>query len=175
MSDEPIEIARQRERALLEEEGIYRQILDAIADMVLVKGAHSRILWANKAFRDYYGMTNEELQELVDAPFNAPDNTQQYVADDRLVFTTGKTLEIPMERVTRHDGVVGLFHTVKSPIRDDDGQVRMTVGVSRNVAETVELREELLRARAQLERRSEERRVGKECRRLCRSRWSPYH
>jgi hypothetical protein len=26
-----------------------------------------------------------------------------------------------------------------------------------------------------VERRSEERRVGKECRRLCRSRWSPYH
>jgi CMP-N-acetylneuraminic acid synthetase len=25
------------------------------------------------------------------------------------------------------------------------------------------------------EERSEERRVGKECRRLCRSRWSPYH
>ena len=26
-----------------------------------------------------------------------------------------------------------------------------------------------------LPRRSEERRVGKECLRLCRSRWSPYH
>ena len=26
-----------------------------------------------------------------------------------------------------------------------------------------------------LKRRSEERRVGKECFRLCRSRWSPYH
>ena len=25
------------------------------------------------------------------------------------------------------------------------------------------------------EKRSEERRVGKECRLLCRSRWSPYH
>jgi branched-chain amino acid aminotransferase len=25
------------------------------------------------------------------------------------------------------------------------------------------------------QKRSEERRVGKECRRLCRSRWSPYH
>ena len=25
------------------------------------------------------------------------------------------------------------------------------------------------------DRRSEERRVGKECERLCRSRWSPYH
>jgi hypothetical protein len=28
---------------------------------------------------------------------------------------------------------------------------------------------------ARLRWRSEERRVGKECRRLCRSRWSPYH
>ena len=29
--------------------------------------------------------------------------------------------------------------------------------------------------RASLDTRSEERRVGKECLRLCRSRWSPYH
>jgi outer membrane receptor for Fe3+-dicitrate len=29
--------------------------------------------------------------------------------------------------------------------------------------------------RAEYAGRSEERRVGKECRRLCRSRWSPYH
>jgi hypothetical protein len=28
---------------------------------------------------------------------------------------------------------------------------------------------------AEKKERSEERRVGKECRRLCRSRWSPYH
>ena len=36
----------------------------------------------------------------------------------------------------------------------------------------------LARARGWLQapqQRSEERRVGKECRRLCRSRWSPYH
>jgi monothiol glutaredoxin len=31
------------------------------------------------------------------------------------------------------------------------------------------------RAAQILKARSEERRVGKECRRLCRSRWSPYH
>ena len=30
-------------------------------------------------------------------------------------------------------------------------------------------------AQDQLRKRSEERRVGKECLRLCRSRWSPYH
>ena len=38
------------------------------------------------------------------------------------------------------------------------------------------VRDELALARAEMvEKRSEERRVGKECRPLCRSRWSPYH
>jgi biopolymer transport protein ExbD len=41
----------------------------------------------------------------------------------------------------------------------------MTVGVPVDLPET----------RAKAMERSEERRVGKECRRLCRSRWSPYH
>ena len=36
-------------------------------------------------------------------------------------------------------------------------------------------RAELRAAATEKEQRSEERRVGKECLRLCRSRWSPYH
>jgi tryptophan synthase beta chain len=34
---------------------------------------------------------------------------------------------------------------------------------------------ELIKQEVSQDRRSEERRVGKECRRLCRSRWSPDH
>jgi hypothetical protein len=37
------------------------------------------------------------------------------------------------------------------------------------------MRDYLDRASSNTQERSEERRVGKECRRLCRSRWSPYH
>ncbi|MFB2983105.1 GAF domain-containing protein [Microseira sp. BLCC-F43] len=127
---------RQRaEAALRESEQMYRQILDAITDMVLVKGPKSRIVWGNKAFRDYYGMTNEELRDIIDAPFNDPDYTQQYIKDDAYVFNTGETLIILEEPVTRHDGVVGQFDTIKSPIFNSEGQVVMTVGVSRDAAE----------------------------------------
>ena len=38
-----------------------------------------------------------------------------------------------------------------------------------------ELREEPRRFRELQDERSEERRVGKECQSVCRSRWSPYH
>ncbi|MGP1385574.1 MAG: PAS domain-containing sensor histidine kinase [Thainema sp.] len=125
---------KQAEAALQASEASFRQILDAIADLVLVKGEKSKIVWANQAFRDYYGMSNEELQGLIDAPFNEPDYTQQYVKDDAHVFMTGKRLEVE-EPVTRHDGEVRLFNTIKAPIRDRDGSVTMTVGVSRDITD----------------------------------------
>ena len=139
------------ERWFLDQTEVYRQILDAIADMVLVKGAQSRILWANKAFRDYYGMSQEELLNIVDATFSPVDATAQYVRDDAHVFSSGTVLDIPEEPVTRHDGRVQLFNTVKSPLRDPDGKVRMTVGVSRNITEQKRTQEDLARYREHLE------------------------
>ena len=133
---------KKAEQALRDSETKYQQILDAITDMVLVKGEHSRIVWANKAFREYYGMGNEELQKLIDAPFNNPDYTQQYVRDDAHVFTTGETLEVE-EPVTRHDGIIRQFSTIKSAIRDEEGQITLTVGVSRDVSDRKAAEEKL--------------------------------
>ena len=127
-----IESAQQK---LRDSEQKYHQILDSIGDMVLVKGPQSKIVWANKAFRDYYGMTEEQLQGIVDAPFADPDNTLQYIKDDAFVFETGQTLQISEESVTRYDAEVRLFSTVKTPIRSADGQIVMTVGVSRDMTE----------------------------------------
>lgn len=128
----------------------FLQILDAIDDMVLVKGPKSRLLWANAAFRKYYGMSNEELSGIIDAPFSEPDYTQQFVRDDRYVFETGKTIHIPQELVNRHDGVTRIFNTVKSPIFDEEGKVVMSVGISRDITDRLEaegiLREERARA-----------------------------
>jgi PAS domain S-box-containing protein len=131
------------QQKLRDSEQKYQQILDSIADMVLVKGPQSKIVWANKAFRDYYGMTQEELQNTVDAPFANPENTLQYITDDAFVFETGQTLQISAEPVTRHDSEVRLFNTVKAPIRNQDGEVVMTVGVSRDMTEGKQAEEAL--------------------------------
>ena len=139
-----VEIDRTQQQ-LRESEKRYHQILDSIGDMVLVKGPQSKILWANQAFRDYYGMSDEELQGMVDAPFANPDHTLQYIQDDTFVFETGQTLEISEEPVVRHDGEVRLFSTVKTPIRNEDGQVTMTVGISRDMTER-KLAEEAVKA-----------------------------
>ncbi|TAG88137.1 MAG: PAS domain S-box protein [Oscillatoriales cyanobacterium] len=139
-----VEIDRTQQQ-LRDSEQRYHQILDSIADMVLVKGPQSKILWANQAFRDYYGMSEEELQGIVDAPFANPDDTLQYIKDDTFVFETGQTLAISEEPIVRHDGEVRLFSTVKTPIRNEENLIAMTVGVSRDMTER-KLAEEAVKA-----------------------------
>lgn len=111
----------------------YRDVLDAIPYLILVKGARSKLLWANKAFRDHYGMTNEQLEDIVDAPHSDPDDTVQYVKDDHYVYTTGEILDIPAEPGTDSKGQVAYYHTIKAPIRDAAGRVVSTVGISRRI------------------------------------------
>jgi len=113
----------------------YREALDAMRDLVLIKGSESRLLWANHAFRDYYDMSEDELRDLVDGPQSDPDDTLQYVKDDRAVFASGEHLSIPSEQVTDASGASASFHTIKSPI-SECGQVVRSVGVSRRNADT---------------------------------------
>lgn len=133
-------------KASRDSEITYQQILDSLADMVLVKGENSRVLWANRAFREMYGMSNEQLRGIIDAPFVEPDYTEQYVKDDREVFVTGKTLDIPEEPIRRHDGAILTVHTVKSPVFDREGKVIKTVGLFRDITERKRLELELRQA-----------------------------
>lgn len=113
----------------------YMSVLDAMHDMVLVKGPRSNLLWANRAFLDYYGMTEDELIDIVDADHSDPDTTLQYVIDDQTVVETGKSLDIPQEPVTDAHGEVRRFHTIKSPLFEENKVVR-TVGVARLIEDT---------------------------------------
>jgi PAS domain S-box-containing protein len=137
---------QRAEQERVEVEDAHRQILDAMPDMVLVKGLGSRLEWANKAFRETYGLSNEQLRGLIDASFVEPDLTQQYVRDDLRVFESGLPLDIPEEPVRRFDGVTVMVHTVKSPVFDLDGKVIKTVGVSRDITDRKRLETELRQA-----------------------------
>ena len=125
----------------------FEEVLDAMSDMVLVKGPKSRLLWANREFREYYDLSNEQLRQLIDGEHSDPDDTVQYVRDDHKVFQTGKRLDIPAEPVTDANGVVRYMHTIKSPIFED-GKVVRQVGVSRPVTDT-DLIEQMSKHRAE--------------------------
>jgi len=124
---------KQVEKALRQREQQYQQVLNAIPDIIFVKGPDSRLLWCNQALQDFYRMSLAEIQGIIDTPLNNPEYTRQYLQDDELVFTTGETLEIREEPITRHDGTIRIFNTSKAPIFNDQGEVIMLVGVARDI------------------------------------------
>ncbi|MBX9768591.1 MAG: PAS domain-containing protein [Bdellovibrionales bacterium] len=117
----------------------FEQILENHPDLILVKREKSQIVWGNRAFRDLYGMSNEELRGLIDHPVVEPNYTLQYIQDDQWVWKNGKPLQIDCEPVMRHDGVVRKFSTLKYPLFDTKGRVIYTVGVSRDITDAIEL------------------------------------
>jgi len=120
-----------------------RQILDAMADMILVKDADSKIVWANRALREAWGTENDDLVGLEYNSFSKLDERNRSLEQDALVLDTQDTILLPDERLERKDGRILQVDTVKSPIFDGDGQVIMTVGVSRDVSDRKKLEAQL--------------------------------
>jgi PAS domain S-box-containing protein len=121
--------------ALRESEHRHAQILDSVQDMVFCKDRNLTVVYANKAACRYYGLSADELRGLTDVPFNERDFTAKYLQDDLRVLETGQVVEDTAEPNRRSDGVVRVFHTVKSPVFDTRGQVVEIVGVARDVTE----------------------------------------
>jgi PAS domain S-box-containing protein len=120
-----------------------RQILDAMADMILVKDSDSKIVWANRALREAWGTTNEDLLGQAYNPQSKSDERNRSLEQDALVLDTQDTVLLPDERLERKDGRILQVDTVKSPIFDGEGQVIMTVGVSRDVSDRKKLEAQL--------------------------------
>ena len=82
-----------------------------------------------------------------------------------------------VQHAAAHFGVA-----VVQRVRDEEQEERRDLGLVQELGQLVQRqgyatpteREMEIRGKER-ETRSEERRVGKECLRLCRSRWSPYH
>lgn len=141
---------KKAEEALRESEENLKQILNAIDAIVFVKSPDAKLMWGNKKLLNYYGMTEEQLRGIVDAPFVAPDITKKYIRDDLHVATTGKTLDIPEEVITRHDGEIRYFHTVKVPIFDSNKKVVKIVGISSDLTNIKLAEKEKEKIQAQL-------------------------
>ena len=116
-------------------ETLFKQILDAVPDMVLLKAPGSRLVWANAAFRAAYGMSKGHFEQVVDSSHYRPEYTRQYIEADAAVFNDHQTIVVPNEPMTRADGEVIRVHTTKSPIHDEQGRVVMLVAVCHDLAE----------------------------------------
>ncbi len=127
----------------------YEQILNSVPAIVITKDIHSRPTYGNTAFRELYGMSQAELQGMIDAALNDPTYTAQ-VEDDAHVLQTGQIYKVE-EAITGHDGTVHMVQTIKAPLYNEAGQIDALVGVLTDITAWKQQEEELRRSEIRLQ------------------------
>ena len=122
-------------------------LLSADQGRVYFKDRLSRFLFVSAGWIAAYapGRTAEELIGKTDSDVFSGEHALAAFQDEQQVIRTGEPLVGKVELET-YDGRAGTWvSTTKMPLRDDDGQIIGTFGISRDV--TAQIRAEITRAR----------------------------
>src|SRR5260221_4799823 len=135
---------------------LLRSLLDESADRVYFKDLDSRFLRMSNSAAAWFDRRREDVIGRTDADFFSAAHAEQAKADEREIMRTGQGLINVIERETWPDRPDTWVSTTKLPLRDADGTVIGTWGISRNDTPRV-IAEQLLAERiAKLEQVQQE-------------------
>jgi len=152
-------IERKRaEEALAQERNLLRALLDNIPDAIYFKDAESRFISTNKAHAERWFGLSDPAQAIgkTDFDFFSEEHAQQAYENEQEIIRTGQPLINMEEKETWPDRPDTWVSTTKMPLRDAEGRIIGTFGITRDITERKRAEEQLQRYAAELERANEE-------------------
>lgn len=139
-----LDITEQRrvEAALRESEGRFRALADNVSQLVWIADEKGNLLWANKRWCEYLGVSPDDVQDVSFEVALHPDHAQRVREGFARHLESGTEWEDTFP-ARRHDGVYRWFLTRANPIRDEAGQVVRWFGTNTDVTEQREAQEAL--------------------------------
>ncbi|MFH0960795.1 MAG: ATP-binding protein, partial [Pseudomonadota bacterium] len=147
-------------RLLAEEETLRtKALLDSIIQNlptgVFVKEADGLTftLW-NKTCEDLYGFRAAEMLGKTAMGTFTEEESSRFEAQDRLVLTSGRLMEVQEQEVFTRDKGVRILRSKKVPIIDEKGKPTHVVGISEDITELKITEKQLISARETAEQAS---------------------
>lgn len=134
---------RLKEHELLHDQALLHSLLDNIPDSIYFKDRNSRFTKVNKAMVDKYGFTNRPILGLTDFDLFTDEHALPAFEDEQRIMATSKPIIGKLEKETFNNGSTGWVNTTKLPLRDDQGHMIGTMGISRDITELHEAQESL--------------------------------
>jgi diguanylate cyclase (GGDEF)-like protein/PAS domain S-box-containing protein len=135
------EIARLREEVFLLE-----TLMDTIPDSIYFKDRSSRFTRINKAAATSYGVSDpNQAVGRSDFDYFTDEHATQAYRDEQEIVRSGLPLVNVEEKETRPDGENRWVSTTKMPLRDTEGRIIGTFGVSRDITQRKHFEEQLER------------------------------
>lgn len=126
-----------------------KAILNNIPDQAWLKDAESRYIHVNEAFVAACRLPEQKILNRTPLDVWPQDWGREYIDTDRRVMEQGVRLRYE-ERRYAEDGTLRWYDTIKTPIRNEQGEVIGTTGISRDITDRKLAEQELLESRSQL-------------------------
>ena len=131
------------EKALIQEQYLMSALMDNVPDHIYFKDLDSRFIRNNQAHALSFGFDNpDQLKGKSDFDFFLKDVAQKQFEDEQNIIRTGQAIT-QEERTIRSDNSVNWYNATKMPLRDKDGAIVGTFGLSRDITDRKRLEEEL--------------------------------
>lgn len=128
---------------------LQKAILDNIPDQAWLKDADSRYILVNDAFMSACRLNEAQIIGLTPAEVWPRDWGEKYIDSDRQVMESGQRMRYEEKR-QGYDGKLRWFDTIKTPVRNAQGQTIGTTGISRDITDRKQAEQALLESRSQL-------------------------
>lgn len=135
---------KAKESALLSEQNLLESLLDNVPDNIYFKDLESRFIKVSANMLKCYGCSSsDQLLGKTDADLFTEEHARPALEDEQEIIRTGKPLVGKIEKETLPNGRVNWVSSTKIPLRDANGQIIGTMGMSRFVTELKNAQEQL--------------------------------
>ena len=139
---------KRTEMALAHERDLLRTLLESIPDRIYFKDSNSRFLMISRALAADFGLEDpEDAVGKTDADFFSVEHAKLALEDELDILKSGRAIIGKTEKETWNDGSVGWVLTTKMPMKNPDGKITGTFGVSKDITPLKEAQEQLAHAR----------------------------
>jgi two-component system sensor histidine kinase/response regulator len=136
------------EEELAQERRLLQTLMTYLPDNIYFKDRDSRFLCINAAMAQRFGLASpSEAAGKTDFDFFGREHASQALRDEQEVIATGRPIIGVEEKETWSDGHESWASTTKMPLRDPQGRIVGTFGVSRDVTERKQAQAELQKAK----------------------------
>jgi PAS domain S-box-containing protein len=131
----------QAEEALRQGEAKYRNLLENIPQKVFYKDKDSIYVTINPSYARDFGLEPADFVGRTDFDFFPRELAEKYRADDKRIMDAGVTEELDESYVRQKEQRT--VHTLKTPVRDGQGNIVGILGISWDVTERKQAEEAL--------------------------------
>jgi two-component system sensor histidine kinase/response regulator len=147
----PARTARKEDAAAVREHYLLSALLENVPDYIYFKDTESRFITTSTAQVRAFGLSNTaELEGKTDFDFFTKEHAQAAYDDEQEIIRTGQPIS-KEEKETWPDRSDTWVLTTKMPLRDQDGTIIGTFGISKDVTELKSASQKLERARHEAE------------------------